>query len=152
MIMDNTNNISPTPNNIASEPAVAFGSTRYGKKYDAVLSIQNEKSRIKVSIDKLSYLNFDWDGMAALPINNEIINNITEVVRISKNNDWIEWQIEPNVNGTIFLRHDDAAISLGINTFSYYVKKGGKVTGKNKIIFSPESLIETIRMINLRNL
>lgn len=147
--MDNQLNIKQNPNNIAAEPTVAFGSMSYDAEYDTVLTVSNEKSRIKISVDKLSYLQYDWDGMAALPINNEVINNINAVVQISKNKDWNNWSIEPNVNGTIFLRRDDAAVSLGVNAFSYYIKDGGKVVGKNKITFSPEALIETIRMINL---
>ena len=147
--MDNQLNIKQNPNNIAAEPTVAFSSMSYDAEYDTVLTVSNEKSRIKISVDKLSYLQYDWDGMAELPINNEVINNINAVVQISKNKDWNNWSIEPNVNGTIFLRRNDAAVSLGVNAFSYYMKDGSKVVGKNKISFSPEALIETIRMINL---
>lgn len=148
--MDNQLDIKQNPNNIAAEPAVAFGSMSYDAEYDTVLTVSNEKSRIKISIDKLSYLKYNWDGLEALPINNDVIKNINATVRISKNKDWKGWKIEPNVNGTIYLRRNDAAISLGNNAFSYYIKDGGKVVGKNKIAFSPESLIETIQMINLR--
>jgi hypothetical protein len=150
MIMDSKENISSTPSNIAAEPAVAFGSMSYDAEYDTVLTVNNEKSRIKISIDKLSYLKYNWDGLEALPINNNVIKNINATVRISKNKDWNGWNIEPNVNGTIFLRRNNAAISLGDNAFSYYIKDGDKLVGKNKIDFSPESLIEAIQMINLR--
>lgn len=148
--MDNQLDIKQNQNANAAEPVVAFGSMSYDAEYDTVLTVNNEKSRIKISIDKLSYLKYNWDGLEALPINNDVIKNINATVRISKNKDWNGWKIEPNVNGTIFLRRDNAAISLGVNAFSYYIKDGGKVVGKNKIAFTPESLIEAIQMINLR--
>ena len=84
--MDNQLDIKQNQNANAAEPAVAFGSMSYDAEYDTVLTVNNEKSRIKISIDKLSYLKYNWDGLEALPINNDVIKNINATVRISKNN------------------------------------------------------------------
>ncbi len=86
--------------------------------------------------------------MDALPVSKSVINNIESSIRISKNNDWHSWNIEPNINGTIIIRRDNAAISLGATSFSYYFKVGINIGGQNQITFSPDAIIATIRFIN----
>lgn len=143
--MDNT-----TSNNQhnAAEPSTAFETVKHEESNNFAIPSGSEKSRIIIAVDKISYLRDGWDGANAPSISIKVIENIKSIVDICKNNDLISWNIEPNINGTILLRYNDAAISLGTDKFSYYFKKGSKISGENKVVFSPNSVINTIRMIN----
>lgn len=146
--MNNTPDISP--DNIAAEPSTVFGMADREATYGFAMPSSSEKSRIIIAVDKLSYLRNGWDGADAPSISTKVIENIKQIVDLCKNNDLIGWNIEPNINGTIFLRYNNAAISLGTDMFSYYYKVGNKVFGKNKLVYSPDAVIDTIRMINYK--
>lgn len=147
-IMNNTIPSDNQPN--AAEPSTVFGTVEHETSYGFAIPSSSEKSRIIIAVDKLSYMRDGWDGADAPSINTKVIENIKNIVDLCKNNDLIGWNIEPNINGTILLRYEDAAISLGADMFSYYFKVGNKVSGKNKLVFSTAAVIDTIRMINYK--
>lgn len=96
-----------------------------------VLPLDDEKSRIKVALDKFFFLKAGWDGLEALPVSESAIRNVSQLLIISDNRDWYNWTVEPNINGTVILRHSSrmAGISIGTDAFSYYQKEGNNVTG-----------------------
>ncbi len=148
--MSHTSDILSDNQHYAAEPACPFATAEYETSCEFTMPSSSEKSRIIIAVDKISYLRDGWDGADAPSISAKVIENIKRIVDLCKNNDLIGWSIEPNINGTIFLRFNDAAISLGADKFSYYYKEGNKVFGKNKLSFSPNTVIDTIRMINYK--
>ena len=137
-------------NNIVGEPAVTASITAQALATEQSLPLNSEKSRMKVSIDKLSYLSDGWNGVDAKSISQIVIENMLSVVLRSSNEDWLGWTIEPNTNGTLILRlrSKKAAISLGAERYSYFIKEGRNVTGRNNIDFTPSALLSTIRILN----
>jgi hypothetical protein len=115
-----------------------------------LLPLNDEKSRIKVALDKLSYLKAGWDGLEALPVSKGVVNNVSQLLTISTNIDWRDWIIEPNINGTVILRSMSrmAGISIGSDTFSYYKKEGKSVTGHDGVDFSASAVLSVMRILN----
>ena len=113
------------------------------------LSVNNEKARIKVALDKMSYLKSGWDGMDALPIPKRILSNVTMLLFASDDFDWKGWSIEPNINGSIILRSETrlSGISLGAESFSYYVRKGKNIEGEDNVDFTPEAVLSVMHAI-----
>lgn len=138
--MDNTTKILPDNQHFAGKSENTYAGT--------VVSSSSEKARIIISVDKISYLRDGWDGLDAKSVSRKIIENIKHIVDDCKNNDLTGWNIEPNINGTVLLRSENAAISLGTDKFSFYYKTREKIVGQNKLAYSPSAVIDTIRMIN----
>ncbi len=129
-----------------------FGRSDQGSVNPVVLPLNDEKSRIKVALDKLSYLKAGWDGLEALPISKGVLTNVSRFLAISDNQDWHDWIIEPNVNGTVILRSISrmAGISIGNETFSYYKKEGKNITGRDGVNYSANAVLSVMRILNCR--
>lgn len=115
-----------------------------------VLPLGNEKSRIKVALDKLFYLKAGWDGLDALPVSESVLHNVSLLLAESENQDWQDWTVEPNVNGTVILRHNSrmGGISIGSDAFSYYQKEGNNVVGRDAVDFAISEVLSVMRSIN----
>ena len=95
-------------------------------------------SRVITRIDHLAGLKDDWDGFGASCILPAVITNIRSVVLASKDTDWKDWTISPNVNGTLFLQSTKyiSSLSLGEKEYSFFTKKDGQREGKSHIPFN----------------
>lgn len=115
-----------------------------------VLPLNDEKSRIKIALDKISYLKAGWDGLDALPIAQEAILNVLQLLSVSDNHVWHNWLIEPNINGTLILRSRShlSAISLGADSFSYYKKEGRNIKGQDNMPFSAEAVVGIMQSLS----
>ncbi len=100
-------------------------------------------------IEELSRLESNWAGEGTLPISPKVLDNIKRVLFISKNSDWTEWMIGPDVNATIGLQSktNRALMSLGTTEFSYYVRKNGERIAASHVDFTPEVFLETMHKI-----
>ena len=101
-------------------------------------------------IAHLAKLKNDWDGCGASRILPNVVSNIRAVVLSSKDADWSDWTISPNVNGTLFLQSTKyvSSLSLGEKEFSFFTMKGGQREGKSHIPFSAGSFLAAMRKLN----
>lgn len=113
----------------------------------AVMSLDEEKLRIKVTLDKLSYLRAGWDGLDALPISVDAVSNVLQLLAESDNQVWKDWILEPNINGTLTLRSRShaSAISIGTDRFSYFVKNGRSITGSDNVPFTADDVLRIMQ-------
>jgi hypothetical protein len=116
-------------------------------EHPAVIPLNDEKLRIKVALDKLSYLKAGWDGLDALPISVKAVSNVLQLLAVSDDKIWQNWVLEPNINGTLTLRSRShtSAISLGADRFSFFVKNGRNVAGSDNVPFSAEAVIRIMQ-------
>lgn len=128
----------------------SYGAHSKGAVPPVVLPLNEEKSRIKIALDKLSFLKAGWDGLDAAPIAKEVISNVFHLLSVSDNQLWHNWTLEPNTNGTVILRSRShvCAISLGVDSFSYFIKDGRNVTGQDSVPFSPEAVVNVMQSLN----
>lgn len=124
-----------------------YGSRSHSSENAVVSSVDDEKLRIKVALDKLSYLKEGWDGLDALPISVEAVSNVLQMLAISDNKVWQDWVLEPNINGTLTLRSrsHSSAISLGADSFSFFVRNGRNIMGSDNVPFSAESVLRIMQ-------
>ena len=134
----------------SSVPFFSYGTHSQGEALPVVLPLNDEKSQIKIALDKLSYLKAGWDGLDAAPIAKDVIYNVLQLLSVSDNQVWRNWSLEPNINGTLILRSRSrtSAISLGSDTFSFYIKNGQNITGKDDVPFSAESVVGIMQSLN----
>ena len=127
-----------------------YGS-RSNSESSAVMSLDEEKLRIKATLDKLSYLKAGWDGLDALPISVEAVSNVLQLLADSDNQVWKDWSLEPNINGTLTLRSRShtSAISIGTNSFSYFVKNGRSITGSDNVPFTAKAVLRIMQSSQL---
>lgn len=153
----------------ASEPVAANGTNSYAdvmmllysmpitpdvKKHVGqrlVLEVTGKNlSRAIERINHLAKLKDDWDGYGASHILPSVISNIRAVVLSSKDDDWSDWTISPNVNGTLFLQSTKfiSSLSLGEKEYSFFTKKNGQREGKSHIPFSVDGFLSTMLILN----
>ena len=90
-----------------------------------------------------------WDGYGdAIPINPIVIDKIKLFLESCKPSDLLEWSLFPNINGTMLLEQDDAAISIASKEFSYYAENGDKYIDSEGIETSVSNLIAVVKKIN----
>lgn len=153
---------------IASEPSATWT----GSTYDSVISylrshrlpIETKRAvchqlQTEVADENLSYLKHrltefsllekGWDGYGeALPISSHIISNVRQVLDACKPTDLLEWRLFPNVNGTLLMELDAAAISIGEDSFTYWAESMAKDLGEENVPFSVTSVVDAIKRIN----
>lgn len=153
----------------ACEPVAAYGTSSYAdvmmmlysmpitpevKEHVAhrlVLEVTGKNlSRAIARINHLANLREDWDGCGASRILPSVVSNIRSVVLSSKDTDWIDWTISPNVNGTLFLQSTKhvSSLSLGEHEYSFFTKKDGQREGSSHIPFSVAGFLSTMRTLN----
>lgn len=101
-------------------------------------------------LDHLSSLKKGWDGRGALPVSQNVIDNVRKVLKISDKEDWDRWIISPDVNATLclFSPNTKASISLGKCEFSYFARKDGERLGESHVAFTPEVLLCVMRKLS----
>ena len=153
----------------ASEPVATYGTNSYADVmmmlysmpitpevkehvgHRLVLEVTGKNlSRVIARIDHLAHLGTNWDGCGASHILPSVVTNIRSVVLSSKDTDWIDWTISPNVNGTLFLQSTKhvSSLSLGEHEFSFFTKKDGQREGCSHIPFNVASFLSTMRKLN----
>ena len=107
-------------------------------------------SRVISRIDHLARLKNDWDGFGASSVLPSVITNIRSVILASKDVDWKDWTVSPNVNGTLFLQSTKyvSSLSLGEKEYSFFSKKDGQREGKSHIPFSVDGFLSMMRTLN----
>ena len=150
-----------------SEPVAAYSPTMFDKvisylhssqmpmetKRAVYLQLQAEvadenlgymKSRLK----EFSCLQSGWDGVDAQPVLSEITAFVSQLLRSCNSIELADWSLFPNVNGTLLLQRNDAAISIGKEEYSYFAEAKGKAMGHDHLPLSIESVMSTIETIN----
>lgn len=153
----------------ANEPVAAYGTNSYADVmmmlysmpitsevkehvgHRLVLEVTGKNlSRVLARIDHLAGLKNDWDGFGASRILPAVITNIRSVVLASKDADWRNWTISPNVNGTLFLQSTKhvSSLSLGEKEYSFFSNKDGLREGESHIPFSVGEFLSAMRSLN----
>jgi hypothetical protein len=104
---------------------------------------------MKKRLVEFSALKAGWDGYGeAIPISNVAIRNTKQVLDNCRPSYLTEWRLFPNVNGTILLEVDNAAISIGDESFTYWFEADGKDYGEEYVKFSVSGVVNAIKKIN----
>ena len=103
---------------------------------------------MKRCLKEMENLQMGWDGEEAIPVKIETIEMIRQLLKEIRPSDLSDWSIAPNVNGTILLELDDAAISIASKEFSFYAEHGDNCIDAEHQPSSVKALIESIRRIN----
>lgn len=152
---------------VASEPVVARPVTPFdmviGYLHSNNLNIDTKRAvcrqlQVEVADENLGHmkrrlkemenLQQGWDGEGAIPVKKETIELVRQMFKEIRPSDLSDWSISPNVNGTILLELDDAAISIASKEFSYYAESGEHYMDAEHQECSVKALIETVRRIN----
>ena len=153
---------------MANEPAAAYGRNSY---VDVMLylhkvgltpevkervgrrlmmeSVSLYLTKAFARLDSLASLKDGWDGEGARHVSYKAIDNLKRVLLISDDDDWKNWMIGPDTDGTLGLQSKvtDACISIGSEEFSYYADIAGKEMHDSHVPFSPYVFLETMRQI-----
>ncbi len=161
--------MADTNTNIAAEPVATFGGSTYADvmmmlyslpitfavkqqvTQRLVLEVKGKNlSRAINAVNNLSTLRDDWDGMGASHILQPVISNIRAVLLLSTDDDWADWTMSPNSNGTVFLQSTKyvSSLSLGTAEYSYFTKKDGSREGKSHLPFNAKEFISVMRYLN----
>lgn len=90
-----------------------------------------------------------WDGSGiGIPLAPAVIKLVEKLLDACKPEDLMEWRLFPNVNGTILLEQDEAAISIASKQFSYYAERGETYIDGDALRTTVSALVATIRKIN----
>ena len=98
----------------------------------------------------LSRLYKGWDGAEANPIENKVIVNMQNVLKKGHDEDFADWVLFPDDNGTLLLQsqNKNASISLGNNLFSYVCQKDNDIISGENIRFSVSAFLNALKSIN----
>ncbi len=106
-------------------------------------------SCLKRRLNDFAKLKHGWDGYGdALPISDVAINNTKQVFKECRPSDLSEWRLSPNTNGTILLELDNAAVSIGDDSFTYWYEADGKDFGEEYVPFTAKTVANAIKKIN----
>ena len=104
---------------------------------------------MKNRLVEFSKLKAGWDGYGeAIPISPKAIKNTEQILTACRPSTLTEWRVFPNVNGTILLELENAAISIGDDGFSYWFEADGKDFGEEYVNFSVDNVVTAIKKIN----
>jgi hypothetical protein len=104
---------------------------------------------IKRRLKEFAKLRKGWDGYGdAIPVSSVAINHVYKIIDACKPSDLSEWRVFPNVNGTMLLELDHAAVSIGDDAFTYWAEINGEDIGEEYVPFSVDSVVEVIKKIN----
>lgn len=106
-------------------------------------------AEVFAQIDKISKLRKGWAGKGSFAVSPIVVRNLKQVLLISDNDDWVGWNISPDVNATIGLqsKSGQALMSLGVREFSYYSDKDGVERGESHVPFSAETFLRIMQQI-----
>ena len=119
---------------------------RRQKHFEDDSAIAAMKSRVNF----LTTLQQGWDGYNALPISNQVIDNMNAFLANVNEKDLTGWRALPEINGTISLQNDEkrAGIQVGDTAFSYFMISGNHVSGNDNVLFAIPTLLNVLREIN----
>ena len=105
--------------------------------------------RLYDSLKALSKLQQGWDGYNALPVNQQVIDNMCVVLNHCDNAQLQGWSVFPEINGTILLQNHNrrAGINLGDKTFSYFIVNGNNVDGDDDKLFTVSLFLNVLNKI-----
>ena len=105
---------------------------------------------MKSRVNFLTTLQQGWDGYNALPISNQVIDNMNAFLANVNEKDLTGWRALPEINGTISLQNDEkrAGIQVGDTAFSYFMISGNHVSGNDNVLFAIPTLLNVLREIN----
>lgn len=91
-----------------------------------------------------------WDGDAGRPLSRKAISNFMAVLNAVDLHLISGLMIYPESNGAMLIEStkSDAGISLGKESFSYYIIDNHVVKGEDDVPFSVESMIDTLKLIS----
>lgn len=120
---------------------------------DGDISYYSLRQRKLASIlNRISKLDYDWDGYGAKPISRIVIANIIEIGRALFNWDFSLWQVSPSVNGDVYINYKGkdklAGILVGESVFTYFVEQNGKLFGKENCEFNIKTIVNIMRRIS----
>lgn len=103
--------------------------------------------------EELRGLPQSWDGLGAMPVEKKVVVNMQKLIKQGVSADFQNWVLFPDDAGTLLLQARDgkASISIGTNSYSYVYDKNGKIYSGDKVRFSPSSVLNVIRQINILN-
>ncbi len=124
----------------------AYNFVTNGKQYSGNVG------RLYDSLQALSKLKQGWDGYNALPVNQQVINNMGVVLNNCDNSQLQDWSVYPEINGTILLQNHNrrAGINLGDKTFSYFIVNGNSVDGDDDKLFTVPLFLNVLNKLNDR--
>jgi hypothetical protein len=103
---------------------------------------------MKRRLKEFANLQLGWDGEDAQPVLPEITSFMDQLLRSCSGLELSDWALFPNVNGTFLLQRNNAAISIGLNEYSYFAEANNKVMGLDHQPLTIESVKSTIESIN----
>lgn len=152
---------------MVAEPAVAYTPTKFdrviGYLHSSQLSMETKRAvylqlQAEVADENLGYmkrrlkefagLQAGWDGDEAHPVLPDVTAFMSQLLCSCSSMELADWSLFPNVNGTLLLQRKNAAISIGLNDFSYYAETKGKTIGLDHQPLSIESVKSTIETVN----
>ena len=98
---------------------------------------------------ELAALTAGWDGAQALPMEKKALQNMQRLIKAGESEDFQQWVLFPDDNGTILMQSKDgkASISIGNNSYSFVCTKEGKVDAGQNVKFSAASALKTLRAL-----
>jgi hypothetical protein len=98
---------------------------------------------------ELAALTVGWDGAQALPMEKKALQNMQRLIKAGVSEDFQQWVLFPDDNGTILMQSKDgkASISIGNNSYSFVCNKDGKVDAGQNVKFSTASALKTLRSL-----
>ena len=103
---------------------------------------------MKRRLKEFACLQHGWDGEEAQPVLPEVVSFMDMLLHSVNSLEVSDWSLFPNINGTLLLQRNNAAVSIGLNEYSYFAEAKGKAIGLDHQTLSIESVITTIETIN----
>lgn len=107
---------------------------------------QHQLSRLK----EMEALSNDWDDDGAVPIEQQVIDNVRQILEQSTVSALSTWVLFPEVNGTLLIKMKgkQGSISIGVTEFSYAYSKNGESRRASHRPFSANAVVRLINEIN----
>lgn len=98
-----------------------------------VLTEENLPTKAEIALEKLLYLDDDWDGYGAPAISRKSIDNCNKIIRLLSRQSADSIEVLPTEYGGVQIKKilaDGSLLSsdFGDDTMSYYIEKDGKAT------------------------
>ncbi len=98
-----------------------------------VLTEENLPTKAEIALEKLLYLDDDWDGYGAPAISRKSIDNCNKIIRLLPRQSADSIEVLPTEYGGVQIKKilaDGSLLSsdFGDDTMSYYIEKDGKAT------------------------
>ena len=107
---------------------------------------QHQLSRLK----ELAALPNNWDDDGAVPIEQQVVDNVRQILEQSTASALSSWVLFPEINGTLLIKMKgkQGSISIGMAEFSYAYTKNEESRQANHRPFSANAVLRLINEIN----